>query len=1348
MVAPGKEPAIDFRILGPLEVWDGDRPLPLGGAKQRALLALLLLRANEVLSRDRLIDELWGEQPPETATTALQVHVSQLRKALAAAGGDPRRRLATRPGGYVLTLAPDELDATRFEGLLAEARECLARGDAAEAAASLREALALWRGPALADFAYEPFAQAEIARLEELRLACLEERIEADLALARQADLVGELEALVVQQPLRERLRGQLMLALYRSGRQGEALEAYQAARRVLIDELGIEASPALQRLEKAILVQDDSLELPDQARPAAIAEPGPAPTKEEPIAPPAETRKIVTVVFTNVADSTALAAALDPERLRRVMTRYVETVSEVFVRHGGTVEKFIGDAVTAVFGIPTVHEDDVLRALRAVLELRDAVVTLNDELTRDWGVRIAARTGVNTGEVVTGDPSSGQTLVTGEPVNLAARLERSARPGEVLVGERTAAAARGAFEFSPLARQAAKGKAEGIVGQRLLRALSFERPRGVAGREAPFVGREPELELLEAAYQRAVRARELHLVTVLGDAGIGKTRLAAELRDRMRAGSPEPVFRTGRCLSYGRGVTYWPLGEILKEHLGLLESDPEESVRERLGGRDILALTLGLESSLDLHPLVARERLHDAWVELFEEFVAERPAVVLIEDLHWAEEALLDLLERLLREVRGPLLLVTTTRPELLGRRPAWGGGHRNATSLSLEPLLSEEGATMLAGILGVELPSTLRDTFLERAEGNPFFLEELLASLVDRGVLERSQTGWTVRGPDADFAVPDSVHAVLAARIDLLEPVEKAALQAAAVIGRVFWAGPVSELLGGAEPDFRVLEERDFVRRLPRAGIRGEREFSFKHMLTREVAYASLPRAARARLHAGFATWLEEFGEGRDEHAPLLGHHYAEAVRPDDVDLAWGDDPGEAERLQAKAVLWLRRAAALAFARYALDEEVGLLQRAVELGVDPEERAQLYQLIGRAHARRYDQPAFRKAMLAAIDSGPREETAAELYSELAFQTAFRWGHAEDAKLVETWIDAALTRAPLASGARARALTARSYSRPETAAPAAAEANQIAQQLPDVELRSYALRAEADAALAEGRYHDARTLAERRMALLDEISDPDHVADVYWSGIPGYVAEGFFEEARRYAALHDDATNELTPHHQLHGVAFLLEVEELAASWETIRNLTPRVEAAVTDNAATPCVHNPRSLLVSALAHACLGDEQEAARLEELADSLGIEEYGRVFDTRIRLALLRHDRDAVKRLLRASERPRKSLIRSTKFAPAAARLDALAALGVGERVEVEAQQFLRPGTYLEPFALRALGTVRGDGSLIDDAVAKFEAMGLAWYADETRSRPARTPRRTSGSNPGARRVHGKSGQR
>jgi DNA-binding SARP family transcriptional activator len=257
MVEHGKEAGIDFRILGPLEVWDDDRPLPLGGAKQRALLALLLLRANQVLSRDRLIDELWAERPPETATTALQVYVSQLRKALASGGGDGRQRLATRAGGYLLALAPDELDAARFERLLAEARESLTDGDPAQAAACLREALALWRGPALADFAYEPFAQAEIARLEELRLACLEERIEADLALGRQADLVGELEGLVVQQPLRERLRGQLMLALYRSGRQAEALEAYQEGRRALVDELGIEPSPALQRLEKAILVQD-----------------------------------------------------------------------------------------------------------------------------------------------------------------------------------------------------------------------------------------------------------------------------------------------------------------------------------------------------------------------------------------------------------------------------------------------------------------------------------------------------------------------------------------------------------------------------------------------------------------------------------------------------------------------------------------------------------------------------------------------------------------------------------------------------------------------------------------------------------------------------------------------------------------------------------------------------------------------------------------------------------------------------------------------------------------------------------------------------------------------------------
>ena len=468
---------MEFRILGPLEMRLGERVLPLSSGRQRTLLALLLLRPGEVVSIDRLIDGLWGDRPPPTAIDALQVYVSRLRKVL------PEGTVLTEGPGYRLAVAGEQIDAGRFERLAGEGRAALMERDPERSARLLRDALDLWNGPALADFAYEPFAQGEIARLEELRVGTLEERIEADLACGGAAELVGELEALVGAHPLRERLRGQLMRALYRSGRQAEALQAYQDARHALVDELGIEPSPALRDLERAVLAQDPALVAPPLATAAPPAPRTPTePERESGAEPPA--RKVVTVLLSDVVGSSALAAELDPERLERVLGRFFDAAAEVVVGHGGTIDKFIGDAVMAVFGVPRVHEDDAARALRAALDLRDVLAALNDQLQRDWGVRIAVRTGVNTGEVMTGDPVSGR-LVTGDSVVVATRLVQGAKAGEILVGERTAAAAAGAFEFGEPHVVAAKGRKNGVRAHRLLRALSWDRPRGVPGPRA-----------------------------------------------------------------------------------------------------------------------------------------------------------------------------------------------------------------------------------------------------------------------------------------------------------------------------------------------------------------------------------------------------------------------------------------------------------------------------------------------------------------------------------------------------------------------------------------------------------------------------------------------------------------------------------------------------------------------------------------------------------------------------------------------------------------------------------------------------------------------------------------------
>src|SRR6266542_3569985 len=685
------EARMDFRILGPLEVRDGDREVRLRSGKQRALLALLLVNANRTLAIDRIVDDLWGEDVPESAQKMVQIHVSKLRKVLAPG------LLHTRPPGYSLQLAPDDVDLHRFERLVVKARTSLDVGRAEEASADFRAALELWRGPALAEFASEPFASAERARLEEVRISALEGRLEAELLLGRHGVLVGELEALIARYPLREGLRRQHMLALYRSGRQAEALTAYQEARRTLADELGIEPSPALRVLEREILQQDSSLDV--AAPPAAPGEaaPVPAPVRADARAAadddaltgartrsgrlaPAEERKLATVLFADLVGATALASEQDPERTRALLERFYDAVADEIEAAGGTVEKFAGDAVMAAFGAPAAQEDHAERALHAALSMRQRLAEL-------FGDTLRVRIGVNTGDVVVGRSRADSSFVTGDAVNVAARLEEAADTGEILAGERTVAAVRGAFEFSESRTVEAKGKAEGVGCRSLLRSLSLMRPRGVAGSAAVFVGRQAELDLLQATYRRALDGSEPHLVTIIGDPGVGKTRLTRELGRRLAEGSPQPLQRTGRCQPYGQ-ATYWALAEVLKEQLGILDSDSPETLRQHLGPREILGLTFGLDVAGDLHPLAARERLHEAWVDLLEELAAERPAVVVIEDLHWAEDPLLDLLERIARDVHGPLLLLCTARPELLGRRPTWGGGRRNAALLWLEAL------------------------------------------------------------------------------------------------------------------------------------------------------------------------------------------------------------------------------------------------------------------------------------------------------------------------------------------------------------------------------------------------------------------------------------------------------------------------------------------------------------------------------------------------------------------------------------------------------------------------------------------------------------------------------------
>ncbi len=683
----------------------------------------------------------------------------------------------------------------------------------------------------------------------------------------------------------------------------------------------------------------------------------------------------------------------------------------------------------------------------------------------------------------------------------------------------------------------------------------------------------------------------------------------------------------------------------------------------------------------------------------------------------------MLDLIERIGQDVRGPLLLLVTSRPDLADTRRGWAP-RVDSETIWLEPLPAESTASLVDSLLAGELPPHVRKLIVDRAEGNPFFVEEVLGSLIDAGVLERVNSHWSAGELPPGFEIPDSVQAVLAARIDLLEPADKNALQAAAVIGRVFWTGPVYELAGGLTPDLRILEGRDFIRRRSGSSLEGEVEYVFKHALTREVAYGGLTKARRARLHAQFAEWIERTGEGRDEHAPLLAHHYAEAVRPEDVDVAWPDGGNELDQLREKALLWLRRAAEAAISRYELDDARTLLERALALEPDPAGQARLWRRMGRVHALNYDGDAFMETMQVALALPQEPAERAETYAELSIEGAMRsgmWKSRPAREIVDDWSSRALAGVPHGSAAHVKALLSRAFWGLPDAEECAALASELAEQLDDIALRSSAWDARGAAAFRRGDFASAHTWETRRFDYLHEITDPDLIHDLYISTIPTAVAVGRVREARRLADELDKVVARLTPHHRVHGVASRLEVEELAGDWEAILALETRTEQTVADNRDTPCVRNARSLLLCALANEWLGHPERSRELEARADEMEAEGFGAVLATpHARLAMARGQLDRLEELLADEE----WLERQTWFSlpAAAARLDTLAIVGTTSDIDEAAARLGRPNSYLEPFALRALGIVREDEGLLGRADERFRALRLDWYAGQTDS--------------------------
>jgi predicted ATPase/class 3 adenylate cyclase len=606
--------------------------------------------------------------------------------------------------------------------------------------------------------------------------------------------------------------------------------------------------------------------------------------------APPPEARKTVTVVFSDVTGSTDLGERLDPESLRRVMSRYFEAMRQALERHGGTVEKFIGDAVMAVFGIPRLHEDDALRAVRATMEMRASLDDLNQALEQNWGVRLQIRTGVNTGEVVAGDPSAGQTLVTGDVVNVAARLEQAARPGEILMGEATYRLVRDAAVVERLESLTLKGKGEPVPALRLLEVKAGA-PAFARHLDSPMVGRERERALLQHAFERCVGDRSCHLFTVLGAAGTGKSRLVEEFLSTVEN---EAVVLRGRCLPYGEGITFWPVREIVKQAARIGDGDTPEEARARIAGlleseEDASIIAGRVAGAIGLAEAgAAPEETLWAVRKLLEVLAGQSPLVVLFDDIQWADPTFLDLVEHVADWSRdAPILLVCVARPELLDHRTAWGGGKLNASSILLEALGEQECERLIENLMGrVGLAPVARTRIVDASEGNPLFVEELLRMLIDDGLLSRVNGHWAPTGDLSHVPMPATIQALLAARLDRLEGEERRVIERAAVGGKVFYRGAVADL--SPEPvrsqvgtHLMTLVRRELIR-IDRSTFAGEEAFRFRHILIRDAAYDSMPKEVRAQLHEQFAAWLERAAGSRvGEYEEILGHHLEQAYR-----------------------------------------------------------------------------------------------------------------------------------------------------------------------------------------------------------------------------------------------------------------------------------------------------------------------------------------------------------------------------------------------------------------------------------------------------------------------------------
>ncbi|MDQ2966665.1 MAG: AAA family ATPase, partial [Chloroflexota bacterium] len=609
---------------------------------------------------------------------------------------------------------------------------------------------------------------------------------------------------------------------------------------------------------------------------------------------PAPEERKLATAVFVDLADSTALGERLDPERVRSILQDYFSMVSSTVQAWGGTVEKYIGDAVVAVFGVPRVRENDPARAVSAAAEIAERFADLATDLEHRHGVKLAIRIGVDTGEVLAPtEVHPDRPMVTGDAINVAARLQSEATLGSVLVGDRTFQSTRALFRFGEAIELRLKGKEAPVTAHPLLGRIEGAVEAGPERNlQARVVGRDRELAILGGLLEEAIETATPRLAVVYGPAGIGKSRLVREAVALGTSGHPHLAVLRGRCPAVGQSIAYWPLAEIVRAACAISFDDSGAVGQEKLRSRvrevlsaelpveDVAAVTFALATTAGIalpdnpldrsRPMAVVSELARRWPQFLSGLAARQPLVVIIEDLHWGTDQVVDMVERLLVRSTGPILLLATARPDFAEAHPSFALGSTESTTVSLRPLNRTQSASLLDGLLPAhDLPAQIQDQILETAEGNPLFVEEIVSRLVEAGTVTRQEGRWRPTGVATDVAIPDTINALLAARIDALPEVERRVLREAAVVGRVFWDQPVAVAVGAPEvgEPMGELERRGLVSMRPTSSLAGQVEYAFKHALIRDVAYAGLSIVRRARAHAAVGQWLAELSPDRPE-------------------------------------------------------------------------------------------------------------------------------------------------------------------------------------------------------------------------------------------------------------------------------------------------------------------------------------------------------------------------------------------------------------------------------------------------------------------------------------------------